>query len=505
MNKLNNRLHQAVQLLVAESGKELPVCATRRRWLLMLLLLTLPAAVQAQFNYTIDNGTITITGYTGPDGAVVIPATIDGYPVTSIGDSAFYASGLSSVTIPNSVTTIENSAFSSCKSMTNVTIGSGVISIGDYAFSGASHLTSITIPNSVATIGDGAFISCYSLTSVTIGNGVTSIGRYAFSSDEGLTSVTIPNSVTSIGDGALSDCTGLTSVTIGNGVTGIGFSAFEGCTSLTSVTIPKSVTGIAYGAFFRCTSLSAITVDALNSFYSSVDGALFDKSQSQLVQYPEGKAGSAYTIPNSVTSIGDGAFHWCTSLPGITIPNSVTSIGNNAFTYCYSLTSVTIGNSVSSIGSYAFQSCTSLTNVMIPINVTTIGDRAFAYCTNLIGIYFQGNAPGIDSGIFNGANNAIVYYLPGTTGWGTPFGGRPAVLWNPLAQTSGPTFGVGPSGFGFNITGTAGIPIVVEACTNLANASWVPLQSLNLTNGAFYFSDPNWTNYPARNYRIRSP
>ena len=103
--------------------------------------------------------------------------------------------------------------------------------------------------------------------------------------------------------------------------------------------------------------------------------------------------------------------------------------------------------------------------------------------------------------MFLGANNATVYYLPGTGGWGATFADRPAVLWNPLMQTSG----VGPAGFGFNITGTTDIPIVVEACTNLAIANWVPLQSLNLTNGAFYFSDPNWTNYPARLYRIRSP
>ena len=123
----------------------------------------------------------------------------------------------------------------------------------------------------------------------------------------------------------------------------------------------------------------------------------------------------------------------------------------------------------------------------------------------LQGVFFKGNAPGADSSVFYGDTNATVYYLPGTTGWGATFAGRPTRLWNPLMQSSGPGFGVGPAGFGFNITGTADIPIVVEACTNLAYAAWVPLQSLNLTNGAFYFSDPNWTNYPARNYRIRSP
>ena len=146
-----------------------------------------------------------------------------------------------------------------------------------------------------------------------------------------------------------------------------------------------------------------------------------------------------------------------------------------------------------------------MTGVSFGDSVTYIGYFAFGNCTSLKGVFFKGNGPGDDSGVFSGDNNVTVYYLPGTTGWGATFGSRPTRLWNPLMQTSGPGFGVGPAGFGFNITGTADIPIVVEASTNLANANWVALQSLNLTNGAFYFSDPNWTNYPARNYRIRSP
>ena len=241
-------------------------------------------------------------------------------------------------------------------------------------------------------------------------------------------------------------------------------------------------------------------MDALNSAYRSVDGVLFNKNQTLLIVYPGGKAGS-YTIPNSVTNIGDHAFYSCTSVSSVTIPNSVTNIGNAAFYICTNLTSVTIGNGVTSIGWRAFYVCVNLTSVTIPISVTSIASEAFAYCTSLTGVYFLGNAPSVDGNVFGGATNVSVYYLPGTTGWGPTFSGRPALLWNPLMQTSG----VGPAGFGFNITGTADIPIVVEASTNLANASWALLQSLNLTNGWCYFSDPNWTNYPARIYRIRSP
>jgi hypothetical protein len=126
-----------------------------------------------------------------------------------------------------------------------------------------------------------------------------------------------------------------------------------------------------------------------------------------------------------------------------------------------------------------------------------------------MGVYFHGNAPILyfDYGlyVFYQDNNTTVYYLPGTTGWSSPFGGRPAVLWNPQAQTSGANFGVRTNRFGFNITGTTNIPIVLEACTNLANSTWTPLQSCTLTNGLLYFTDPNWKNYPGRFYRIRSP
>ena len=143
----------------------------------LMVLLTLPAVVQAQFNYTTNNGTITITGYTGSGGAVTIPSTITGLPVTSIGDYAFtYCSNLTSVTIPNGYIGID--AFSGCTSLTNVTMGNGVTSIGDRAFYECTSLTSVSIPN--GSIGEGAFMYCTSLTSVTIGNGVTNIGDGAF-------------------------------------------------------------------------------------------------------------------------------------------------------------------------------------------------------------------------------------------------------------------------------------------------------------------------------------
>ena len=263
-------------------------------------------------------------------------------------------------------------------------------------------------------------------------------------------------------------------------VVAIGTQAFFNQTGLTSVTIPNSVTNIGDWAFFYCTGLTAIQVDPLNANYSSLAGVLFNKAQSLLLQYPIGIAGS-YIIGNSVTSIGSYAFSSCSGLTSVTIPNSVTSIGSYAFYNCYRLTSVTIPNSV-----------------------TSIGNEAFAYCSQLRTAFFQGNAPTAGSSPFGSCTN-VCYYLPGQSGWGSTYAGRPAYLWNPAPQTTGPNFGVSTNGFGFTITGTAGIPIAVEATTNLARAAWVRLQTCTLTNGSLYFSDPAWTNYPTRAYRISSP
>ena len=213
-----------------------------------------------------------------------------------IAEGAFrYCRGLTSVTIPNSVTSIGESTFYGCRGLTSIILPNSVTSIGNYAFSNCSSLTSVSIPNSVIYIGDSAFISCSGLTSITIPNSVTSIGNYAFASCSSLTSVTIPNSVTSIGDQAFSSCSSLTSVTIPNSVTSIGKWAFDDCSSLTSVTIGNSVTSIGKKAFYGCSCLTSVT------------------------------------IGNSVTSIGEEAFDNF-SLKEITVlPTTVPKVDESAF------------------------------------------------------------------------------------------------------------------------------------------------------------------------------
>jgi hypothetical protein len=177
------------------------------------------------------------------------------------------------------------------------------------------------------------------------------------------------------------------------GVTSIGDSAFSGCNILTSVTIPSSVASIGNNAFFFVPGLTSITVDIQNPVYSSLDGVLFNKDRTALIQYPEGKQERNYTIPAGVTSIGDGAFRasWDSSLTSITIPAGVTSIGDNAFEGCISLTDITIPASVTSIGEDAFLWCSSLTSITIPAGVTSIGDYAFSGCESLTSITVDAN------------------------------------------------------------------------------------------------------------------
>jgi hypothetical protein len=478
--------------------------------------------------------------------SVTIPSS-----VTSIESGAFaWCTKLTSLTIPNSVTNIGDNAFDSCTSLSVITV--------DVLNPSYSSLAGVLFNKTQTTLIQcpGAKAGTYA-----VPNGVTTIGTSALADCYSLTSITIPSSVTNISDSAFGDCARLSAITVNalnpsySSLAGVLFNKAQ--TTLIqcpgalpgTYALPNSVTSIAATAFYGCASLTDITADVLNPSYSSLGGILFNKYQTTLIRCPVPKAGTyavpngvtniaAYafincasltniTIPNGVTSIGIVAFAACSGLTSFTIPDSVTSIGSGAFKYCSKLTSVTIGNGVTSIGYQAFELCTSLTGVTIPNSVTTIMDRAFkdctgltsvtipdsvtsigtlafGFCTNLTSVYFKGNAPTVGSAALD-SNNGTVYYLPGTTGWGATLGGVATVPWNPLIQTSDASFGVRNNQFGFNITGSANIPIVVEACTDLTGSIWTPLHTLTLTNGLFYFSEPVQTNSSGCYYRIRSP
>ncbi len=362
---------------------------------------------------------------------------------------------------------------------------------------GALAIPSMIDDLPVSTIGANAFEFCGSLTNIVIPNSVTSIGAVAFWNCTSLTSVTIGTNVTDIGDYAFGDCTSLSTVTIPNSVTTIGTNAFENCTSLTSVTNGANVTVIEDYAFWFCTDLTGVY---FNGDAPSLGSDVFSGDNGATVYYLPGTAGWGQTFGGLPTALWPVS-NWTYFVNKGTITVTGYSGPGGAVTF----PSTIYGLPVTTIGANAFEDCTNLTSVTIGSNITSIRDYAFWFCTNLTGVYFKGNAPSVGSDVFYDDNNATVYYLPGTTGWSPMLAGCPTLLWNPQVQTSRATFGVQTNQFGFNIIGTPNLVIVVEASTDLANPIWSPVGTNTLTDGSSYFSDPQWTNFPARFYRLRSP
>jgi len=351
-------------------------------------------------------------------GDITIPqiCSYDGkeYNVVSIGESAFYlCSDMTSVSIPGSVTAIGDRAFVSCKGLTDITIPGAVQSIDDMAFSQCIGLTSVNIPASVTSIGEAIFADCGGLISITVDNdnpayssidgilydklqtnliccpcgkadeiripdSVTSIANQAFRSCHGLISLTLPNSVTSIGVMAFLSCGNLKSIDLSTSLSTIGMEAFSGCRGLTSVSIPASVTDMVGMIFGGCLDLTGIEVDSDNPSYSSVDGILYNKSQTEMLFCPVGKTGNVI-IPGTVTTIMERGFESCDRLSSITIPNSVTVIGNRAFSDCTGLSSITIPGSVTAIGNYAFNNCFGLRSIYVEWGtpITNCSNKAF--------------------------------------------------------------------------------------------------------------------------------
>jgi len=475
-------------------------------WLALAMWL-LPASAQPQLIFATNNNSLTLIGYYGSETNLVIPSETNSYPVIGIADYVFQNHGeIINVVIPASVTNIGFGPFLGCAGVTNFqvdptnpaftdvggilfdanqttlvafpearsgtyAIPNTVTNINGAAFQSCVHLTSISLDPTIVTIGLNAFAGCNNLNGLVLPDGVKNIGDSAFGNCSGIPNIVIPDSVTNVGAGAFGNCSALTNAVIGRAVLTLGAGAFQN-TPLRNIVIPDAVTAVSSGTFDNCTSLTNIT------------------------------------IGQGVTSIGFNAFHGCSNLTSITLPSGVGYIGQNAFTWT-KLARIAIPDATTNIDAWAFQNLPTLTNVVVGSGVATIGEGAFnnvSVITNVAGFFFKGNAPTAAMGpnIFAGYNQGTVYYLPGTTGWGTNFGGLPAVLWNPRANTTDSHFGVLTNRFGFDITGTTNIPIVVEASGNLT-IGWTPLFSGNLTNGSVYFSDPQWINYSNRFYRIRSP
>ena len=335
------------------------------------------SATYGDFEYTVYNGTIAITRYTGSAESVEVPSKINGKIVTAISFRAFEKClKLKNVVLNNGLETIGLCAFKECINLENVTIPDSVKTIDFGAFARCYKLKKIKIPDSVQSLGKGTFYKCINLTQVNIPNGVKTIPGYV--SAQGYADETAAA-------GCFQDCRSIKNIIIPSSVSTIGESAFSGCTSLSSVFIGSGVKELDKRGFYGCDSLAEITVDEKNANYSSLDGVLFNKDKTNVIICPNGKKGT-YSLPNKVTKISSYAFCNCSGLTSVTIPNSVTSIEDYAFDDCTGLTNIAIPNSVTSIGYSAFSGCTGLTSVTIPNSVTSIGNYAFSQCSGLTNV-----------------------------------------------------------------------------------------------------------------------
>lgn len=376
---------------------------------------------------------------TCPDGDLVIPSTVTYnntvYPVISISANAFRnCTGLTSVTLPNSINQIEEYAFQGCTGLVSVNFADSVSQIGAGAFFGCTSLAAVHLPNTVTQMGNDAFSGCSGMTSLTLSSGLQTIGRYVFQGCSSLTSVTIPGNITTIDFMAFGDCTGLSSLAIPASVTSISWS-FAGCSGLTSIMvdagnpvydsrggcnaivatanneliqgcsstiIPNTVTIIGELAFSGCSGLT--TIDIPNSV-TTIRGHAFGSCTGL----------TSVTFPNSLVEISSGAFSGCTSITSVTFSNGITSI--TGFDWCTSLTTVNIPPSVTYIAEDAFYSCTSLSSLPMGENVTTIGFSAFGGCTGLTSVVIPEGVTSIGSGAFFDCWNMSSLVLPSTLTW----------------------------------------------------------------------------------------
>ncbi len=507
----------------------------------VLGMLSLAAQAQNFFTYTTNSGAITITGYTGSSNAVTIPSSITGYPVASIGPSAFAGSTVTSLIIPASVTSLGDSAFFNCSSLTNMMFLGNAPTLGNGVFNKATSLTVYyysDVPGWGATFGGrpatGLLPYTYSTNNnvITItghlgvgraltipaninGYAVVNIGDSAFASGN-LTNISIPIGVTNIGNHAFDGCEGLASINLPTGLTGIGQYAFYGSLQGANVTIPNSMTSIGDYAFA----------------YSGISGVTIPNSVTNIGDFAFSPSGlTSATIPGSVKKIGYAAYKFCTGLTGLVISNGVTTINDQAFYQCESLTSITLPDSLTYLGAGAFQAtaiahlvipknvttidagafseCFLLADVVLPASVTSLGGQAFFSCPNLTSVTFLGNAPVIQPDWFTAFVPLTVYYYYGASGWGTnnfPETGWSLVQggvtltqlkWTPVLRGAG----VQGGNFGFNFANTNGLPVVVEASANLVD--WQPVWTNLLVGYSTNFVDAQWKTSSKRFYRAR--
>jgi len=377
--------------------------------------------LELYFNEHADAYIVTGIG-TCTDTDIVIPKSVNGYPIDWIGQNAFYDNQqITSIVIPEGVECIDHHAFCGASNLTSVVIPDSATDIGIAAFSDCPSLTSITVgknnpvyhssgnclietktktlltgcqnsiipdDGSVKVIALNAFSNCKNLKAITIPESITAIEQGAFSGCSSLTSVSIPKSIKILEKSTFGNCSKLESVSLPNGITALGEYAFSGCTSLKTVSIPASLTEIGKNAFVKCPVLTNIAVDPNNPKYHTVNGCLVETATKTLLV---GISGGEIPTDGSVTAIAENAFRYCRDLGNLTIPDCITSIGAGAFSYCAGLKSVSIPNTAITLDGSLF--CYSeLESVTLPQSITEIKEYTFQACSELTYVYYFGTA-----------------------------------------------------------------------------------------------------------------
>ncbi|MBE5785974.1 MAG: leucine-rich repeat domain-containing protein [Clostridiales bacterium] len=374
-----------------------------KKWMLPVLILLLSICCLPAQADTVDaaglyryevmaDGTARILGYLGEEEHCVIPATLDGYKVTVIGEEAFellYPNYLVSVSIPYGVTSIEDYAFAHNSKLTLISIPNSVHTIKSGVFSGCESLQEIVLPNTLSTIEDFAFDNCYSLRSVSIPDTVTSIGEFAFASCTSLQQIQLPKRLESVGSYAFSDCEGIS-----------------------YIALPDSLQKIGENPFRRCYQLSGIGISSSHSVFSVKNGALINKATNTLITYMLGAATESFQVPQGIKHLGSAAFLSCTTLKYITLPDGIKTISYVCFFNCSNLEGISLPESIEYIDMGAFANCTSLSYVTFPEKKITFDENAFANCDQLISIHIPDGVTEIPGWLFHHCDNLEEIVLP---------------------------------------------------------------------------------------------
>ena len=401
------------------------------------------------FQYKIeDDNSCTITDYDGMASSLSIPSAINGHTVKQIDTGALSDNGIiTSVTIPNGVTTIGFSAFNGCIKLEKIKFSSnldtvcenafnntkwfnnqsnGLVYVGKVAYKYKGDMqrnTKITVKSDTVSISESAFKDCANLTAILIPSSVKHIDKYAFYNCQGLTKLNFNDGIERIENDAFGSCEKLTSVNFSETLKSIGAFAFVECKKLSEITIPQSVTSVGEYAFSGCENLASVTV---SDDLPYVGGRAFEKTK-WLNSQPDGvvyigKSAYGYkgdmpkntelSLKSGITNISGYAFYEEKNLTSVKIPETVSRIGNWAFLDCEGLKNVNIPDGVKRIESWTFSNCSSLTNITVPDSVTVLDGLAFSYCTNLKNIELSKNLTEIGMGALSHCTSLETIDIP---------------------------------------------------------------------------------------------